>query len=88
MAGLRVAHWRIVIRSVGEPNPSRRHTTPTLNLFRSLGAAPTGKEAFEIGKAAGISAAFDVVEQMLATAVAILPTLGKKGFKGRWCADR
>ncbi|EHK79485.1 hypothetical protein SM0020_03975 [Sinorhizobium meliloti CCNWSX0020] len=81
MTGLRITHTRMVICSVGEPNPSRHHITLILIRFRPLGAAPGCQEAFKIGKAAGVPAVLDVMKKMPATAVAVLPTLGEKGFE-------
>jgi hypothetical protein len=81
MTGLRITYRRIVIRFVGEPNPSRRRITLILIRFRPLGAAPCCQEAFKIGKAAGVSAVLYVMKQMPPTTVAIFPTLGEKGFE-------
>ncbi|KSV77370.1 hypothetical protein N182_22595 [Sinorhizobium sp. GL2] len=61
MTALRITHRRIVKCSGGEPNPSRRRIT--IIHFRPLDAAPGRQEAFKIGKAAGVSAALDVMKR-------------------------
>lgn len=81
MTSVRITHRRILIRAVGELNPSRRRITLILIRFRPLRAAPGCQETFKIGKAAGIPTVLDVIRQMPPTAVTVIPTLGEKGFE-------
>ena len=46
-----------------------------------FGPPPGSEQAFQIGEAAGVAALLDVMKQVPAAAVPILPALGEEGFE-------
>ena len=70
MPGVRISN-RLKLRSWG------RHVIGLV----PFGSPPGPQQALQVGKAAGVAALLDVMKQVPATAVSVLPAFGKEGFK-------